>query len=85
MPLVISDRFDAIGGGAREPVNDGHGSPCLAATLAVTLNDRLNDDLEFPFMVNHLKCGSHQNRRRQAEGLCKWAARQELPIIAAGD
>jgi endonuclease/exonuclease/phosphatase family metal-dependent hydrolase len=45
----------------------------------------VNDDLEFHFMVNHLTRGNQLNRRRQAEGLRKWARDQDAPIVAAGD
>lgn len=91
MLLIRKDRFDLVGSGATELVNDGRSGgitfPGGASRrpFLIRLKDTKNGDQELIFMVNHLTRGNQLNRRTQAEGLREWARLQTVPIIAAGD
>jgi len=91
MLLVRSDRFEFLGGEARELTGSGgpdsitFPSGTARRPFLVELRDSENNDLEFTFMVNHLTRGNAQNREQQAKGLREWARQETKPIIAAGD
>jgi hypothetical protein len=91
MLFVRADRFEIIGGNARELTSSGGPNSVTfpggnsRCPFLVELRDRENNNLEFIFMVNHLTRGNTQNRQQQAEGLREWARQQTKPVIAAGD